>query len=98
MSKQSETQDEALEIRKALNDAYAFVEGAKSVQSFSAFTVEEAHDRFIERVEGQGTSLRPNALTRIDRVLNRVRSVVAQVKASPPGAFQLKNPKDNVNT
>lgn len=93
-----ESQDKNLNIRKALNDAYAFVEGSKSVQSFSAFTVEEAHDQFIERVEGKGTTLRPNLLGRIDRVLERVRAVVTEVKAQPPEAFRVPDPESNVNT
>ena len=98
MGPNDETQEQNLDVRVALNDAYTFVEGSKAVQSFSAFTAEEAHDQFIERVEGRGTYVRPNALTRIDRVLNRTRAVVSEVKSKPPEAFQLQNPEDNVNT
>ena len=93
-----ESEDRNLAIRVALNDAYAFVEGAKSVQSFSAYTVEESHDQFIERVEGRGTELRPNLLTRIDRTVNRVKTVVAEVKSKPIEAFQPRQSEDNVNT
>lgn len=92
------TQERNLDVRKALNDAYAFVEGMKTSQSFSAFTVEEAHDLFTERVEGKGTVLRPNEIDRIDRTIQRIKSVVAEVKTLPPEAFQLRNSEDNVNT
>ena len=68
------------EIRIDLYSAFAFIEGQKSNQTFSAFTFEEANDRFIERIEGQGTALRPNKLEQIDRIVQRVQSVVARLQ------------------
>lgn len=80
-------------IRYDLHNAYAFVEGQKSAQSFSAFTAEEAHDRFIERVEGRGTPSRPNVIDRVDRVAQNISAVVAKIKAMPDEAF--RSPDEN---
>ena len=91
------SQDENVAIRYDLHNAYAFVEGHKSAQSFSAFTIEEAHDRFIDRVEGQSTPFRPNVLERIDRVARNVTATVAKVKSMDPDAFRRPD-EDNVNT
>ncbi len=86
-----------VDIRYHLSNAYAFIEGQKSSQTFSAFTPEEAHDRFIERIEGKSTPFRPNVLERIDRVVQNVSSAVAQVKALPSEAFR-RPTEDDVNT
>lgn len=86
------------QIRINLGNAFAFVEGAKSIQSFSAFTFEEACDKFIERVEGKGTTTRPNAIDRITRVMNDVAATIARVKALPPEAFRRVDQSNDVNT
>jgi hypothetical protein len=101
-SKQTEEQQQSaqqtnVDIRYHLQNAYAFIEGQKSNQTFSAFTPEEAHDRFIERIEGKSTPFRPNVLERIDRVVQNVVAVVAQVKALPSEAFR-RSTEDDVNT
>jgi len=91
-------QAQNLEIRENLNNAYAAVEGEKAVQSFSAFTFEDALDAQIERIIGAGTDVRPNELRRVDKIESNVISAVAKVKALPPSAFlEAKNERD-VNT
>lgn len=92
-----QSQADNIEIRYDLHNAYAYVEGQRSIQSFSAFTAEEAHDRFIERIEGRGTAYRPNVLDRIDRVVHNVQTAVAKVKALPADAFRRADETD-VNT
>lgn len=91
-------QQENVDIRVSLHNAYTFVESYKSAQSFSAFTIEEAHDRFIERVEGRGTPFRPNVLDRIDRVGQGISAVIAKVKAMPDDAFRRHDAQNDVNT
>ena len=87
-----------VDIRISLHNAFTFVESYKSAQSFSAFTVEEAHDRFIERVEGKGTPFRPNVIDRIDRIGQNISAVISMVKAMPDDAFRRHDAKDDVNT
>lgn len=80
-------QSENLELRKALNDAYAALEGQKSLQSFASFTFEDALDQQVQRIEGAATLARPNELDRVQRVLRNVLSAVAAVRSRPDDAF-----------
>lgn len=91
-------QEQNLELRKAIADAYAFVEGQKSVQSFAALTFEDLVDQQIERIEGKGTALRPNALDRVTAIENNVKNAVDKIKKLPPSAFAKPDPKNDANT
>lgn len=91
-------QERSLELRKAIADAYAFVEGQKSVQSFSALTFEDLVDQQIERIEGKGTELRPNMLDRVTALENNVKSAVDKIKKMSPTAFAKPDPKNDANT
>lgn len=91
-------QSQSISQREALNDAYAALLGQQSVQSFTAFTFEEALDAQIERIEGAGTQLRPNQLGRVDRVEQRLLEAVEQLKQVPPEMFRDKSADQDVNT
>lgn len=91
-------QSQNLEIRESLNNAYAAVEGEKAVQSFAAFTFEDALDLQIERIEGADSEMRPNELHRVDKIENNVVAAIAKVKALPPTAFVEPNHDRDVNT
>lgn len=91
-------QSQNLAIREHLNDAYAAVEGQKAVQSFAAFTFEDALDEQIERIEGADTDMRPNELHRVDRVETNVLAAVAKIKALPANAFVEPRDERDVNT
>ncbi len=91
-------QAQNLELRKALNDAYASIEGGKSVQSFSALTFEDLADAQIQRISGPDTEARPNELNRVKRTLNNVIQAVAKIKAMPPESFAKQDPARDVNT
>lgn len=91
-------QEQNLELRRALNDAYGFVEGQKLVQTFSAITFEELMDQQIERLSGASTTTRPNALVRIDKVEADLIAAVAKIKSMPDDAFSNKKDNKNVNT
>lgn len=94
----SKDQTQNLELRKSLNNAYAFVEGQKSVQSFSAVTFEELMDQQIERLSGKGTASRPNAYDRITRISTDVQQAVAKIKSMPDDAFVESDTAQDVNT
>jgi hypothetical protein len=85
-------------LREVLSNAYTALQAEKSVQSFSAFTFEEALDSQIERIEGAGTQLRPNELDRVSKILGQVREAVIQVKALPPEAFAKPKEGEDVNS
>ena len=87
-----------LNQRRAINNAYAALEGQKSASSFSAFTLEEAVDLQIERIEGTGTRLRPNELERVDKIEQEMLKAVEQLKEVPPEQFLKADPDKDVNT
>lgn len=91
-------QNQANEYREVLANAYAFVEGQKMTQSFSALTPEDFYDRFVERISGKDTQSRPNVLNRIAKIKNELKASVEKIKALPPEAFRRPNPEKDVNT
>lgn len=86
------------ELRRVLNNAYGFVQGQQATQSFSALTYEELANDQIERIEGPGTTLRPNELDRIDKMEQELLKLVDQVRTIPPENFLLSDPAKDVNT
>lgn len=84
--------------RTALNNAYSTIAGQQSVQSFTAFTFEEAVDAQLELIEGKGTDIRPNLLDRVDRVEEEVKAAVAKIKDIPPEQFLDADEQRDVNT
>lgn len=84
--------------RRAVNNAYAALEGEKTVQSFAAFTFEDALDLQIERIEGEGTQLRPNELERVDEIEKNLIKAVQELKEVPVEAFLEADPERDVNT
>lgn len=91
-------QEQATEFRERLQNAYSFVEGQKTTQSFAALTPEDCFDQFIERVSGKDTQSRPNVINRITKIKNEVLATIEKVKAMPPEAFRDPKPEEDVNT
>lgn len=92
------SQEQNLQLRTALNDAYGFIEGQKSVQSFAAVTFEELADQQINTLVGPDTESRPNAYNRISKISTAVQQAVAKIKALPDNAFVTADPSTDVNT
>ncbi len=92
------SQEQNLTERMALNDAYAALLSQQSIQSFSAFTFEEALDAQIELIEGRGTEKRPNLLTRVDRIEASTLQAIAVLKNTPPEQFIEPSDDQDVNT
>ncbi len=84
--------------RRALNAGLAALVGSQNRQTFQAFTFEEAMDLQIERIEGEGTPLRPNQLDRVDRIENELTKAVIELKQVPPEKFLEADPDEDVNT
>ena len=94
----AQQQSQNLELRKALNDAYSAIEGAKAVQSFNGLTFEDLADQQIQRISGADTQSRPNELNRVQQILANVVQAAAKIKALPPEAFADQDPARDVNT
>lgn len=91
-------EDLSFELRRSVASAYAFVKGREAVQSFSSYTFEDALDAQIERIEGKGTDLRPNALHRVERIKNDIISAATKIRSLPPQFFNKADPSTAVNT
>lgn len=95
-----ETQGQVRNIREreAISNAYAALVGQQNIQSWSAFTFEEAMDAQIEEIEGKSTQKRPNLLERVDKIEQETVAAVAKLKEVPPEQFLEHNPATDVNT
>jgi len=91
-------QDANMKLREALNDAYGALEAQKSVQSFVAFTFEEAMQNQLDRLTGTSTRLRPNELDRVTRIVQNVTTAISIVRQTPPEAFLDPSEARDVNT
>ena len=102
-SKQDEAFEQAqrqshLRQRIAFNNAYSALLAQQNVQSFQAFTFEDALDNQIEEIEGAGTDIRPNQKDRVARIFQEVTAAAALIKSLPDEAFQEANAQEDVNT
>ena len=96
----SKEQQELLYLsqRRAVNNAYGSLQGQAKAESFFAFTLEDAVDAQIERIEGTSTQQHPNLLDRTESVRQNLKQAVAQLKEVPPEKFLDINNTDAVNT
>ena len=104
--KDGDKQDDLnFELRQNINDAYAFVEGAKNTQTVAAVTFEDLMDQqigYLTGLDASGTRTdsdsRPCPLIRIQKIEQSLKDTVAKIKALPPEAFVLRDQNDSVNT
>jgi len=86
-----------LRQREAINNAYAALLSQKCLQSFQAFTFEEALDQQSKRIDGDSTQLRPSELAKVDRIEQQLLAAVDQLKQVPPEQFLEPKPGEDVN-
>lgn len=90
-------QDLAQQYRQVLANAYAFIQGQQTNQTFAATTFEQLAAAQIDRLTGKGAPGRPNALQRIAKIQSDLQGMAAQIKATDPSAFLPPSDQD-VNT
>lgn len=100
MSKAEEdaAQQRNLDIRVALNDAYAAVKGQETTLTFATITFEELLDQQIERLEGKTLSFRPNELERVAQTEQKGLTAIAQIRGMPTSEAVPPDPDKDVNT
>jgi hypothetical protein len=86
------------QLRTDINDAYAFVEGSKTTQTFASLTFEDVLDAQITQLTGPDTPQRPNPLNRIAAIAARTVDAVAKIKSLPPDFFVQRDDTDSANT
>jgi hypothetical protein len=87
-----------LRQRRAINNAYAALQGRNTANSFSAFTFEEAADAQIELIEGADTQVHPNKLNRVAKIRGDLEQAVEELKQVPPEQFLDVNYTQSANT
>ncbi len=97
-NKEAPSLDLNLELRRVLNQSIGAVLGRQATESFYALTYEELADQQIERIEGNGSSTRPNELERVNKIESDLLSAVEQIRNIPPENFLLADPTRDVNT
>lgn len=90
--------DLSLQLRVAVNNAYAFVKGQEITQSFSSVTWEDLAAAQVQRISGKATPTRPSVIARIQKVESDIVSAAQKIKQIPPEAFNPPDPKKDVNT
>lgn len=87
-----------ISLRQVAAQAFGFVKGNEAIETFAAFTFEEALQQQIDRLEGGGDATLA-AIAQIDKIqadLIKVKEGLASAPATVEEA--LENPDDNVNT
>ena len=97
-AQEAESRGRTQRQREALNNAYAFVLSDQATQAFLNFGFEEALDLQIEQIEGVGTDVRPNQLSRVDRIEQQVTTAVEQLKSVSDETFQQASEFEDANT
>lgn len=103
MSSSSTTsRQQASQARQRFRNAVADMVGALRSQEinkgFVSFTLEEAIDQQIERIEGDPTATRVNQLTRVDRIKTELDAVIEAIKNTDPDLFRAPSSNDDANT
>jgi hypothetical protein len=92
-------QEDVIRQRIALENAYSALLGDQNVQTFSAFTFEDALDLQIEQISGAGDEAHPNQLGRVQRIKTQLLQAVEQISAIDPSQFRkLAQDDPSVNT
>jgi len=91
-------QELADQLKRSVANAYAFVVGQETTESFSAITFEELLDQQIGRIEGPGTNIRPNVLDKIKKVKNDIVSAATEIKKQPPDFFKRHDDQEDAIT
>ena len=97
-SEERQKQASQQKLREAVGDAYAALQGQAAIQSFVAYTFEEAVSDQIDRISGTTSRLRPNELDRVKAVSQNLMQAVQATKKLPPSAFLTPDPQRDVNT
>lgn len=91
--------DLAFQLRRSVNNAYAFVRGREAASSFLTLTFEDLAAAQVERLSGKGANpTRPNEIDRIKKIEADIISAANQIKQTPADSVNPQNNETNVNT
>lgn len=95
---QQEARDARERYRTAVANAVGALRSREINRSFASFSLEEAIDQQIERIEGEGTETLPNLLTAVDRIKSDLDGVIDAIKEMDPDLFRQADPSSDANT
>jgi hypothetical protein len=94
------TRETLRHYREVVSAVVGALRSAEVNRSFASFSLEEAIDQAIERIEGeppQGTT-RTNKLAQVDRIKQDLEDAIEGIRETDPDAFRQANPSQDVNT
>lgn len=96
--KDQKASDFTQEARRVVANAYGFVKGQESIQSFSSLTFEDAMDQQIEQISGDPGNGRLNQLDRVKKTGSELRDLATKIKQIDPKFFDTHDEDKDVNT
>jgi hypothetical protein len=95
---QTKDNQDLIKYREAVSNSYAALRSEQSVNSFYAYTFDEALKGQLDRIK-VGTTNRPSLLNKVDSVLNTITAFHSAIKELPQEAFKMEsNTNKDVNT
>ena len=82
--------------REVVEKAYGAVLGSQFQQGLLAFSLEQAVAEQLQRIDGDGTALRPTEKQRVQKVAGDMRQLLTQLSEDEQQAK--RKPRNNVNT
>lgn len=92
-----EDHESNLQLRTALSNAYAALDGTSHTTTVLALTFEEAVAGQLSRLSDDKSRIRPSERTRVAKIENELLAAISDIKQKPPEYFVDKTQED-VNT
>lgn len=87
-SEQDAQQDNTIQQRISIGNAYASLLGDATNQTFAAYTFEDALSQQINDIQGPGDDAHPNELDAVSRIVSQLTQAVAEISKIDPSQFQ----------
>lgn len=101
MSQQESTPEQAArsqlrEFRRVLANVVGELRSSAVRDTYAAITLNEVAEQHLEELVGKGRV--PSRLQRLNTVHEEFKASIKAIKDTPPSAFRLHDPKNDVNT
>jgi hypothetical protein len=84
------------EFRRVLANVVDDLRSAAVSDTYAAITLNEVIDQHLQELVGEGRV--PSRMQRVKTSYEEFKSSIEAIKAIPPSAFRLHDPKNDVNT
>ena len=84
------------EFRRVLANVVSELRSSAVRDTYAAITLNEVVDQHLKELVGEGRV--PSRMQRLKTTYEEFKSSIEAIKATPPSAFRLHDPKNDVNT